>query len=408
MVEPEPQTASQLRAKISAPRDDAAGVHSLALQTQDVVMSNPHSTSHVVEGHGVATVATVGADNVVSHSETAAQLESKPVLLANSAQLSAVDPLGRLPVDEVKRVARGLRLLNLCGGPVRPKDGLDLYVEEWGAKILTLDIVRSLEHDLLDEGRWSSIREELCEARYDGLGNAAPCSTFSAGRKYDGGPRPLRGEYEPEIFGLKGLTPEEKTKVREGTLIAMRCFEACGIMHKLNRPFWFETPARQTGEPSVFKLPVAVETVALAGVDVRKFMQCMLEAISTKPTEMILFMIKGEWLPPECAHPQRWWILPWTGESQWRAHPPLTGRQLMIPWEKWQPGMLRRREPDGPYITREAAHYSGKMNKVLAEYWVRGCVAERLRYSQAQSLVASANLRNGALAKGVLPPATHV
>ena len=134
VVDPEPQTASQLKANIAAPRDDAAGVHSLALQTQDVVMSNPHSTSHVVEGHGVATVATVGADNVVSHSETAAQLESKPVLLANSAQLSAVDPLVRLPMDEVKRVARGLRLLNLCGGPVRPKDGLDLYVEEWGGE----------------------------------------------------------------------------------------------------------------------------------------------------------------------------------------------------------------------------------------------------------------------------------
>ena len=198
-------------------------------------MSNPHSTSHVVEGHGVATVATVGADNVVSHSETAAQLDSKPVLLSNSAQLSAVDPLGRLPVDGVKRVARGLRLLNLCGGPVRPKDGLDLYVEEWGAKIRTLDIVRSLDHDLLDEGRWSSIREELCEARYDGLGNAAPFSTFSAGRKYDGGtatPWRIRARY----CWVKRFDPRREDKSQGGHAHS----------HELFRSVWNYAQAQST------------------------------------------------------------------------------------------------------------------------------------------------------------------
>ena len=112
-------------------------------------------------------------------------------------------------------MARALHLLNLCGGPIRPEDGLDHHVAEWGANISTLDIVRSEEHDLLDEGRWSIIREKLANAHYHGLGNAAPCSTFSAGRKDDGGPRPLRGEFEPDIYDWKQLTPDEKTKVRE-------------------------------------------------------------------------------------------------------------------------------------------------------------------------------------------------
>ena len=98
-------------------------------------------------------------------------------------------------------------MLSLFGGPDKP-DGLDKEVIEWGASITVYDMEISESHDLVDEGVWEEIRSDLSNGKYDGAGIASPCSTFSAGRKYDGGPRPLRGEKPPDIYGYKHLTPD--------------------------------------------------------------------------------------------------------------------------------------------------------------------------------------------------------
>ena len=143
----------------------------------------------------------------------AAGQERQADLSANAGLPVKHEPFG-LPKEEVMRQARGLRLLNLYCGPVREKDGLDVYVKGWGAQIDGYDILISPEHDLLDEGRWSRIRASLEEGYYDSTGSASPCSTFCGARSYDGGPPPLRGEHPPEIYGLRYLTPEQKEVTR--------------------------------------------------------------------------------------------------------------------------------------------------------------------------------------------------
>ena len=112
---------------------------------------------------------------------------------------------------------------------------------------------------------------------------AAPCGTFGC-RRNDRGPRRLRGEYAPEIFGVRDLTPEEKQQVRVGTCLASRGLEAAEKIAAQHKPFFFETPKRQPGRASVFKLPQAVALAQKAGVTIQLLVQCMLGAKTTKPT----------------------------------------------------------------------------------------------------------------------------
>lgn len=146
-----------------------------------------------------------------------------------------------LPANEVRRIAPSLHLLSLFGGPDKTA-GLDKRVLWWGAKITVFDLDISPSHDLVDEGFWSYIRQDLTDGMYDGVGASAPCSTFSGGRRNDGGPRPLRGPEPPDIYGFKRLTPKEKEQVRIGTCCAFRGIEACDLMVSQNKCFWSETP----------------------------------------------------------------------------------------------------------------------------------------------------------------------
>ena len=154
----------------------------------------------------------------------------------NSAQAPS-----SLPDAEVRRQSQGVRLLSLCGGPTR-SDGLDKFVEAWGASIDVYDLELSSDHDLTDEGVWSNIRTAINEGRYHGGGAAPSCGTFCANRGIGPGPRQVRGPLPPELYGLKHLKPEEKELVRLGTCLALRCLEMCTLFHALGFPFWLENP----------------------------------------------------------------------------------------------------------------------------------------------------------------------
>ena len=69
--------------------------------------------------------------------------------------------------------------------------------------------------------------------------------------------------------------------------------------------------------------------------------------------------------------PQRRWKIPWSGEEYISPHPMLRGKQWAVPGEHWEDEMLLPREPRGPYITREAAHYPTGLNRLLAYELVR-------------------------------------
>ena len=68
------------------------------------------------------------------NAEAAANTESRRALAGNCSIAVAS------PMDELKRQARGLKLLNLCSGPARI-DGIDVYVRELGAECVDIDLV---------------------------------------------------------------------------------------------------------------------------------------------------------------------------------------------------------------------------------------------------------------------------
>ena len=298
-----------------------------------------------------------------------------------------LDPLAsELPDVEIRRIAQTLLLLSLYGGPDKV-NGLDKMVIAWGASIKVYDLEISEAHDLVDDSTWSDVRHDLRDGKFDSAGIASPCSTFSAGRKNDGGPRPLRGEHPPDIYGFKYLTPKEKEQVRIGTCCAFRGFEAANFMLDQNKTFWHETPRQQPGKPSLYKLPEGIKLSKRDGVSTKTFVQCPLGSPTTKPTDLMSAGIDTSKFPTVCTHEPRWWVLPWCKSYHWGAHPLLQGRQWMIPSESWTPEMWQWHEPSGPYISRSAAAYPDGMNQLIADTWVAGCAAAKLRLTQSSSMV---------------------
>ena len=295
--------------------------------------------------------------------------------------------------SDVRRHAAGITLLNLFGGPSR-EDGIDVFVRKWGAEMVVYDIEISPSHDLCDEGLWQTIRSDIENGKYDGALTAPPCGTFCANRGKGAGPRVLRTEWPPDLYGIKGLEPHEKELVRMGTCLALRSLEVAQAFESQNKPFGWEQPKRRDGAPSMFKLTEIGEFLKMSKATFRVCVQCVLGAVTSKPTEILHFLMDLSMLTEVCPHPRKWWVLPWNGRAQFSAHPPLRGRQWMVPWDDWRPWMTRYREPPGQYLTKNAAHYPGGMNQVLADQLVRGAVAARLRRSQASSMVKTGKWMN--------------
>ena len=65
------------------------------------------------------------------------------------------------------------------------------------------------------------------------------------------GPRPLKGELAPDIYGFADLSIEQKKFVQCGTALALRCDEVSHVALELNIPHLTETPGLRTGQPSV-------------------------------------------------------------------------------------------------------------------------------------------------------------
>ena len=103
----------------------------------------------------------------------------------------------------------------------------------------------------------------------------------------------------------------------------------------------------------------------------------------------MFFMFDTRFLPTECRHEAKWWIIPWCGECHWGPHPVSKGKQMMIPFDVWTQDMLQWREPNGAYLTRAAAAYSTQMNRELAMAWLRSAAVAKLERTQTASMVTT-------------------
>ena len=270
-----------------------------ALPIESVSVGLPPTVVVSAANETAGLTAASDASLVHTPAQPGAAVDRVPPVDTSAAQFSASNSQSRsfgwqLDLGEVKRIVAGVSLLLLCGGPFRPIDGIEAFVAGLGATLVVYDTERSKDHDLCDEGRWAQIMADLEADTYGGVGACPPCSTFSGGRRNDGGPRPLRGEAPPELFGFAWLTPEEKESVRIGTLLAIRCEAACRFASTHGLPWWFETPKRRPGNASVFKLPVLIDLAASQGVDILAFVQCHLGAPTEADSNQAFGFVHGQ------------------------------------------------------------------------------------------------------------------
>ena len=165
--------------------------------------------------------------------------------------------------------------LSLHAGPKRRGDMVDAGRDR-GVRVHAFDLRRSLQHDLLDQVTWDKIIKNIRGGNYEGGYAAPPCFTFALSRGLGSsaggpGPRPIRGEHPPEIYGLPGLTMEEKTKVREGTACALRAVEMAWEMEAQGLPWAIESRDMRSGHPHVFKLPEMEELRSKTGAAISIF-----------------------------------------------------------------------------------------------------------------------------------------
>ena len=135
--------------------------------------------------------------------------------------------------------------------------------------------------DVVDVDRWAFFMQlvymgAICYAHF-----GTPCNTFSAARKDDGGPPPLRSFDWPD--GLPHLAGDLFIAVFQGNLFRDRTIEACLILSLLGFDFSIENPLGSLiwATPSFKSFMVATRAFSV------DFDQCAFGAPSMKPTRVV-------------------------------------------------------------------------------------------------------------------------
>ena len=211
------------------------------------------------------------------------------------------------------------------------------------------------------------------------------CSTFSAARGLRGGPAPLRGAEGRALYGIPDLSPEDRIKVKTDTLLAIRCAIICMALHRLGRPFVLENPAPRKSMPSLFNLDEYVKLAALPGVRFTVFVQCPTGSYSSKSAGILHYIVEAprRWFPAACPHEKQWFRFE-DGSWHWGSHPPLLGKQLAVPADVWTPALRTqvrdKRRGRKTFISHDAAHYTGELNRRLTSVMKRATAVSHRRH----------------------------
>ena len=125
-------------------------------------------------------------------------------------------------IPAVKR----LRVLVLFLGPAGRHDGIEEACREQGLDAVLIDVeIDACKHDLTDDYNFGNILRRIKAGEFDAVFMAPPCSSFSVARgarpgEPVEGARRLRGPEGQDLYGFRGLPPDEKEAVRVGTLLA--------------------------------------------------------------------------------------------------------------------------------------------------------------------------------------------
>ena len=136
--------------------------------------------------------------------------------------------------------------------------------------------------DVLDCENWSFIMKLIASGAIKFIHFGAPCNSFSAARKEDGGPPPLRSEEHPE--GLPGLTGSNLAIAMLGNFFTERTVEAAETVVRVGGDFSIENVLGSLLWQTVWIRRLMREARTFQ-VD---FDQCAFGAASMKPTRILL------------------------------------------------------------------------------------------------------------------------
>ena len=167
-------------------------------------------------------------------------------------------------------------------------------------------------------------------------------------------------------------------------------------LYEHGKPWISETPKRRPNAACVHKSPEWEEAHAKDGVHPTHSVQCEHGPRITKPTEWMWYLTDLSDFPTRCKHPRQRWAIPWNRKMFVQPHPPLRGKQYAVLEKDWHAGVLRDREPHGPYMTKGQAAYPTRLNLMLAYKLVHAIKLERLKRSQNGSMIVT-DIRAGLL-----------
>ena len=146
--------------------------------------------------------------------------------------------------------------------------------------IVASDLVRT-PVDLVDATFWQSLVDILVLGVVFFLHCGTPCNTFTAARKADGGPPPLRSPQEP--LGLEGLSEQDSGLVFLGNVFLDRTVEACSLVFAFGGDFLIENPLLSL----LWQTPQLLQLVRSARTFNLECDQCVFGTPWMKPTRFV-------------------------------------------------------------------------------------------------------------------------
>jgi hypothetical protein len=146
--------------------------------------------------------------------------------------------------------------------------------------IVASDLVRT-PVDLVDAIFWQSLVDILVLGVVFFLHCGTPCNTFTAARKADGGPPPLRSPQEP--LGLEGLSEQDSCLVFLGNVFLDRTVEACSLVFAFGGDFLIENPLLSL----LWQTPQLLQLVRSARAFNLECDQCVFGTPWMKPTRFV-------------------------------------------------------------------------------------------------------------------------
>ena len=165
-------------------------------------------------------------------------------------------------------------------------NGFQAKLRELGATCENFDALNGW--DLLDENLFNDLKRRAETEDLAGLLLSTPCETFScAGNGCDGGSKPLRLAWGPELYMRKGLTAQERLQVQEDTLLSQRAIELVRIALQRGIPWVHTSLLERQDQPSVYHLDEWQRIQSAKGVVRRDIVQGASGSPAAKPSMLM-------------------------------------------------------------------------------------------------------------------------